>query len=134
MGGIIDHTAYMPSIVAMSSAEAEYNAACTACMATDHHRMMLNELESLDPDTNSSPIPLLLDSASAIAISKSVKDTKRTSHIQRRVHFVREAQETGRILPGWIDQTLQFSDIGTKNVTVEDLEKRIKLMMVEVSP
>jgi hypothetical protein len=133
MGGVIDHTTHMPAIVALSSAEAEYNGACTASMATDHHRMMLNELEKLDPDANPSPIPLLMDSISAIAMSKSIKDTKRTRHIQRRMHYVREAEAQGRILPGWINQKFQFSDIGTKNTTVEDLESRIKTMMVEVS-
>ena len=34
MGGIVDHSSNMPDPVALSSAEAEYNEACLACMAT----------------------------------------------------------------------------------------------------
>jgi hypothetical protein len=75
-----------------------------------------------------------MDSASAIAMSNSLKDTKRTRHIQRRMHYVREAQEGGRILPGWIHQSVQFADIVTKNNNISDLESRIAIMMVTVPP
>jgi hypothetical protein len=133
MGGVIDHSTHVPGIVALSSAEAEYNGACTACMSTDHHRMLLNELDRIEVDSNPSPIPILLDSKSAIAMSKSFKDTKHTRHIARRYHYVREGETEGRFKTFWIDNTLQISDIGTKNTTVEDLNSRIIFMMVEVS-
>jgi hypothetical protein len=133
MGGVIDHSTHVPGIVALSSAEAEYNGACTACMSTDHHRMLLNELDRIEVDSNPSPIPILLDSKSAIAMSKSFKDTKHTRHIARRYHYVREGETEGRFKTLWIDNTLQISDIGTKNTTVEDLNSRIIFMMVEVS-
>ena len=132
MGGIIDHSTHVPGIVALSSAEAEYNAACTACMSTDHHRMLLNELDRVNPDDNPSPIAILLDSKSAIAIGKSFKDTKHTRHIARRFHYVREGEQQGRFKIQYIDNSLQFSDIGTKNTTIDDLESRMKFLMVKV--
>ena len=43
-GGPIDHDTHVPEPVAQSIAESEYNAACTACMALSHFRMLINEL------------------------------------------------------------------------------------------
>ena len=42
-GGPIDHGTYVPELVAQSSAESEYNAACTAGMALAHFRMLVHE-------------------------------------------------------------------------------------------
>jgi hypothetical protein len=36
MGGVVEHSSNMPDPVTLSSAEAEYNEACLACMATAH--------------------------------------------------------------------------------------------------
>ena len=41
-GGPIDHGTYVPGQVAQSSAESEYNAACTALMALAHFRMLVH--------------------------------------------------------------------------------------------
>jgi hypothetical protein len=41
MGGVVEHSIYMPDPVALSSAEAEYNEACLACMATAHLKQFL---------------------------------------------------------------------------------------------
>jgi hypothetical protein len=78
MGGIVDNSSNMPDPVALPSAEAEYNEACLACMATNHLCMRLKDLEGKQI---SSPKELYLDNQSAIAIGKSFKDTKNTRHI-----------------------------------------------------
>ena len=41
MGGVVEHSSNMPDPVALSSAEAEYNEACLACMATAHLKQFL---------------------------------------------------------------------------------------------
>ena len=104
----------------------------TGSLAKNHHRMLLNELDRMEVDSNPSPIPILLDSKSAIAMSKSFKDTKHTRHIARRYHYVREGEIEGRFKTYWIDNELQLADIGTKNTTVEDLNSRLFFLMVEV--
>ena len=48
-GGPIDHVTHVPGPVAQSSAESEYNAACTAGMALAHFRMLIHELLNKDP-------------------------------------------------------------------------------------
>ena len=42
-GGPIDHGTHVQGPVAQSSAESEYNAACTAGMALAHFRMLVHE-------------------------------------------------------------------------------------------
>ena len=115
MGGIIDHSSNLPDPIALSSAEAEYNQACLAIMATTHVHMILQDLEQ-QLDKTSLPLPILLDSKSAIAIGTSFRDTKHTRHILRRYHYVRDAFTTQRFTPHWISQKFQLADIGTKNL------------------
>jgi hypothetical protein len=66
-GGLVEAASFVPDPVAMSSAESEYNAACTACIGIAHLRMLVQELPGNPPD---SPllVPLLIDSKSAMAM------------------------------------------------------------------
>ena len=45
--GVLEHSSNMPIPVAMRSAEAEYNQACLACMATLNMHMTLNHIEGI---------------------------------------------------------------------------------------
>jgi len=112
MGGIVDHSSNMPGPVALSSAEAEYNEACLACMGTDHMSMLLDELEGTEGPRHN--VPLILDSKSAIAMGNSFRDTKHTRHIMRRYHYVREGVDAGRYKLYWIKTDQELADIGTK--------------------
>ena len=88
-GGPIDHGTHVPGTVAQSSAESEYNAACTAGMALAHFRMLIDELLNKDPDIFPEKAPLIvLDSKYAICMAKNGKDTKHIIHISRRIHSV----------------------------------------------
>ena len=49
-GGPIDHGTHVKGPVAQSSAESEYNPACTAGMALAHLRMLIHELLNTDLD------------------------------------------------------------------------------------
>ena len=84
-GGRIDHGAHVPGPVEQSSAENEYNAACTAGMASAHFRMLVNELLNEDPDMVPKEDTLIvLYSKSFMCMAKNGKDTKHTRHIARR--------------------------------------------------
>ena len=48
--GPIDHGTHVSGPVAQSSAESEYNAACTSGMALAHFRMLINKLLNKDTD------------------------------------------------------------------------------------
>ena len=89
-GGPIDHGTHVPGPVAQSSAESEYNAACTAGMALAHFRMLIHEFLNEDSYMVPKEDPLIVvDSKSAMCMAKNGKDTKHTRHIARRMHFVR---------------------------------------------
>ena len=49
-GVTIDHCTHVPVPVSQSSAESEYNAACTEGMALAHFRMLIHELLNKDPE------------------------------------------------------------------------------------
>ena len=88
--GPIDHDTHVPGPVAQSSAESEYNAACTAGMALAHFRMLIHELLNEDPDLVPEEAPLIvLDIKSSMYMAKNGKDTKHTRQIARWMHFVR---------------------------------------------
>ena len=93
-GGPIYDGTHVPGPVAQSSAESEYNAACTAGTALAHFRMLIHELLNEDPYMVPKEAPLIvLDSKSAMWMAKNSKDTKHTRHIARRMHFVRNGEK-----------------------------------------
>ena len=47
--GPIEHDTHVPGPVSQSSAESEYNAACTAVIDLAHFRMLIHELLNKDP-------------------------------------------------------------------------------------
>ena len=46
----IDHGTHVPRPVAQSSAESDYNLACTTKMALAHFRILIHKLLNKDPD------------------------------------------------------------------------------------
>ena len=61
-------------------------------MALAHYRMLIHELLNKDPDIVPEGDPLIiLYSKSAMCMANNDKYTKHTSHITRRVYFVRNS-------------------------------------------
>ena len=129
----IDHGTHVPGPVAQSSAEIEYNSACTAGMALTHFRMLVHELLNEDTDMVPEEAPLIvLDSKSDMCMAKNGKDTKHTRHIARRMNFVRNGEKCKMQKIDWCEGDLQLSDIGTKNLSEPDLTPRMKYIMVRI--
>ena len=64
-------------------------------MASAHFRMLIHELLNKDPDIVPVEAPfIVLYSKSAMCMAKNGKDTKHTRHIARRMHFVRNGENT----------------------------------------
>ncbi len=116
IGGVVEHSSNMPDPVASLSAEAEYNEACLACMATVHLKQFLEDLESpfADDKKSKKPIQIFIDNRSAVDMGASFKDTQRTRHMMRRYHYVREGVESNQHALIWITTTAQVADMGTK--------------------
>ena len=119
--------------MALSSAEAEYNALAHAFQAVANSTQIVNELYGYQADRPLS-IPFFCDSESAIAMGSSLKDTKRTRHIQRRVHYVRDGIDSKSFVPNKIDGELNPSDVGTKNLSHDVQDSHMEVMHVTVEP
>jgi hypothetical protein len=131
MGGIIDHSSNLPDPVALSSAEAENNEGCIAMMAASHLCMLLCEMEGIDESSLVST-PIYFDSKSAMAMGNSYKDTKRTHHIMRRYHYVRENIGAKHFSMEWISTQFQIADIGTKQTPGPRHQFLVEMIQVKV--
>ena len=131
--GPIDHGTHFPSPVDQSSAESEYNAACTTGMALAHFRMLIHELLNKDLDIVPEEAPLIvLDSKYVMCIANNGKDTKHTRRIARRMHFVSNKEKFKMHKIDWCEGGLQLADIGTKNVSEPELTPIMKYIMVRL--
>ena len=132
-GGPIEYGTHVPGTVAQSSAESEYNEACTTGMDLAHFRMLIHEFLKKYPDIVPKESPLIvLDSKSVMCVAKNGKDTKHTRHISRRMHFVRNGEKCKMHKIYWCEGYLQLADIGTKNVSETDLTARMKYITVRL--
>ena len=108
-GGPIDHGTHVSGPVAKSSAEREYNAACTAGMDLAHFRMLVHEVLNEDLYMVPKEAPLiLLDGKSAMCMANNVKDTKHTRHIARRMNSVSNGEKYKMHKIDWCEGCLQF--------------------------
>jgi hypothetical protein len=116
MGGVVEHSSNMPDPVALSSAEAEYNERCLACMSTVHVKQLLEDLESpfADEKKSKKTIQIFIDNRRAVDIVASFKETQRTKQMMRRYYYVREGVENNQHALIWIIITTQVADMGTK--------------------
>jgi hypothetical protein len=114
-GGIISHSTFVPSPIAMSSAESEIYAMTVTAMIIHHIRQVFCDTFFDDADRPFS-VPLLTDSSSGIFITKNNKDNARTKHIERKWMFIRTSRQNGSIIPYHIDgNKYNLADLGTKN-------------------
>ena len=65
-------------------------------------------------------------------MAKNGKDIKHTRRISRRVHFVRNGENCKFQNIEKVEEGLQFSDIATRNFVENDLNTRIKYIMVRL--
>eukprot|EP00253_Pinus_taeda_P034558 PITA_34558 len=116
--GAISWASKKHSIVALSTAEAEYVAATAAvCQAVWMRRM----LRSLGQE-QAKAIVIFCDNSSAIALSKNSVFHKRTKHIDTRFHYIRELVNNGEIVLEHCRTQEQVADILTKPLDQKSFE------------
>ena len=92
-GGTVDYSTYVPSPVAMSSAEAECNSGTVAGMAISHIRMLQNEINGEEADIlYNCPVIMCCDDPSAVTIVNSDKDIRSLRHCKRRILYIHRLQ------------------------------------------
>ena len=95
--------------VALSTAEAEYNAAGHCCAQLLWMRQTLR-----DYSYKLSKVPLLCDNESAIRMADNPVEHSRTKHIAIRYHFLRDHQQRGDIEIAYVSTKEQLADIFTE--------------------
>ena len=73
-----------------------------------------------------------MDSKSAVCMAKNSKDTKHTSHIARRVQFLRNGENCKMHNIDWCEGGLQLAYIATNNVGDHNLTPRMKYIVVRL--
>jgi hypothetical protein len=140
MGGIIDHGTHVPVPVAMSSGEAEYLGAGTAAMSAAHFRMLHYDFENLGKEEYSlqamdetRPSTIFLDNTATIQMAQINRDTNRTRHISRRIHYVRQgvAKKQHKLI--WIPTRYQLADILTKVPSAAKFKPLWDIILVEIN-
>ncbi|XP_017420329.2 uncharacterized mitochondrial protein AtMg00810-like [Vigna angularis] len=133
MGGTpISWSSRKEPVVALSSCEAEYIAACEAtCQAT----WLGFLLEGLKIELTGR-VRLLVDNKSAIDLAKHPASHGRSKHIETRFHYIREQVSSGRLDVVHCRSEDQLADILTKALKSErfqSLRKQIGMVRAEIS-
>eukprot|EP00253_Pinus_taeda_P014259 PITA_14259 len=116
--GAISWASKKQSIVALSTAEAEYVAAtAAACQAVWMRRM----LRILGQEQAKATV-IFCDNSSVIALSKNSVFHKRTKHIDTRFHYIRELVNNGEIVLEHCRTQEQVADILTKPLDQKSFE------------
>ncbi len=138
-GGVIAANSTVPTPVAMSSAEAEYMGACAAAMNTSIIRGLLYDMRYLGTkdykmveDKIEFQPAICVDNAAAVAMSQSPKLTKKTRHIARHFHFVREGVKRGLHILKWISNKAQLADVLTKTQGANKTDPQVKIFMYQL--
>ena len=112
------------SIVAHSTAEAEYVAAYVAAKQLIWLRKMLKDIDCVQVN----PTVLLCDNMSAIAISKNSVFHNKTKHMKIKYHALRQFQQEGELEMEYCTSKEQLADFFTKPLAkdrFEELRKKI---------
>ena len=95
--------------------------------------MSINELFNKDPDIVPEGAPLIiLYSKCVVCIAENGKYAKHTSHISRKMHFVRNGVKYKMHKIDWCEVGLQFADIAAKNDGEHYLTPCIKYIMIRL--
>ncbi len=121
------------SIHAMSSAEAEYNAACDAIKETLWIQELVRELSGFVAFQPLTPMMLVIDSKACMGmIEHGEPGHGRTKHILLRQHFILEKFKEGIFSCHWVPGTINAADLFTKTITSKgQFEKLCEMVMGE---
>jgi hypothetical protein len=132
-GAPVDHYSGCPVPISDSTCEAEYCMYSLALRAAAFLRKIFNEFNGYDSDKPMT-VPLGVDSQSAIDTAKSEKETSRTRHIARRMHYVRLCLANGDAILMKLEGTKNCANSLTKALTARELVEEAAIYQTEVDP
>jgi len=117
-GGAVSWASKRQPVVALSTSEAEYIALSSATQEAVWLRRLLTELGA-----SVSPVVLMEDNQSAIALAKNPIAHARTKHIDIRYHYICEAVQDGLIELQYCPTNEMTADLLTKPLPKESFQK-----------
>lgn len=124
--GIFCWNSKKQSVVAQSTAEAEYIALSAAVNHAIWLRKLLSDLDLIQEG----PTIIYCDNKSAIAIAENPVQHGRTKHINVKYHAIREAEKNGEVKLKYCTSETQIADMLTKSLTGMKLNQlKARLMM-----
>jgi hypothetical protein len=110
--GVVSWKSKRQPTPALSTAEAEYQAATSATQEALWMRQLLSELGFLLPTAT----PLYSDNQGAIALARNPTSHSRTKHIDIKHHFIRHSIEAGDIDMRYCPTQEMVADVLTKGL------------------
>ena len=123
-GGSVVWRSVKQSCIADSTMEAEYVAACEAAKEAVWLRKFLMDLEVV-PEAEQ-PMTLFCDNSRAVANSKEPRSHKRSKHIERKYHLIRDIVERGDVEVKKISTHDNIADPMTKTLNIKVFEKHLE--------
>ena len=128
-GNLVTWRSKKQSVVARSSAEAEYRAMANGVCELLWIRRVLKELR-LEVEL---PMKLFCDNKAAISIAQNPVQHDKTKHIEIDRHFIKEKLDTGIICVPFVQSQDQTADILTKGVFKASFDSLVnKLGMYDI--
>lgn len=118
-GGAIAWAARRQTVVAQSTAEAEYVSSCEACM---EGRALMNVIWEVFPELRSE-LSLGVDNAAAISLATNPNYSRKTRHIELRWHYVRDQVSKAVVQIHKVESTDNPADLFTKALPLKPLMK-----------
>ena len=115
-GGPVSWRSKTQSTVALSTAQAEYQALCAATQEAIHQRLLSCELDSSLHSERS--VIIFEDNQACIAMSENPINHEKTKHIFLKYHFIRECVLNKRIEVLYLSTKLMIADLLTKPTEV----------------
>jgi len=117
-GGPVSWFSQKQKTVALSTAEAEYIALCSASQEALWLRQLLTDIG----EHCTQPMTIMEDNQGAIAMTKNPIGHRRTKHIDIKYHFVREQVQRGTLQIKYCCSKEMLADLFTKPLTKGQFE------------
>ena len=126
-GNLVTRRSRKQSVVARSSAEAEFRAMAQGVCELLWLKIILEDLK-INCD---GPMKLYCDNKSAISIAHNPVQHDRTKHIEVDRHFIKEKLDNGLICTPYVSTNGQLADILTKGLNSSTFERIVSKLGME---